>query len=173
MNFGHEGGGGGDAPAYSKKNAYETESAPQNSTHEHEKRGTENRKLKEYICQLEKDLKEYVELSESLKVDNKNKDSELKTLKEEKTVSNQKIEETNLKMSDFKKRYDLIQNENTNIKKELISLLEENNALKKKLSESDSTEKRRLEVLKTFNDELKILEDCVRQEERKKSKILE
>lgn len=135
-------------------------------------RGAENRKLKEYIKQLEDQLQ-----AKETELDESKKEFAKELRKKEATIESYQKEHNEYvrameKAQNFKKKYDATLQENCSLKEELLAAMKENQELVKKLVECTDPEKKRQELMKNFQDEYKLLQDCINDEWEQKTEEL-
>ena len=113
--------------------------------------------------------------NDNLKQELHEKNSVIESSKKEQGELEKKVQEIELlhnKMLNFKKDYDQVKEENIKLKEEIIELIRQKNDLEDQLSTNNNPEVKRVELLKNFQEEYQILEDCINMEWEKKTEEL-
>ncbi|KAJ8675644.1 hypothetical protein QAD02_011430 [Eretmocerus hayati] len=140
-----------------------------------ERRGTENRKLKEYVAQVENQLEETNKKVTDLEKEIGKKNDIINSHDDEKQVLFRKIEKLenyNKSMEEIRRMNENLRRENMAMKGEVAELTDEKTRLKEEVATLNDPKKKRDHVMKTFQEEYKILQDAINAEWKKETDIL-
>ncbi|OXU22815.1 hypothetical protein TSAR_004663 [Trichomalopsis sarcophagae] len=141
---------------------------PENNSIDVNKKITEYNEFQDYVASLKKEIRNLVEENIQLKKEALEKDYKIEVFLKQMNECEALYEE----MSDFRVRYDEIKDENFNLKKEIITFVNDKKLLEEQIAKLNDSEVRRNEIKQTFEREYKILQDCINSSWEKKTKEL-
>ncbi|XP_003426404.2 uncharacterized protein LOC100680235 isoform X2 [Nasonia vitripennis] len=141
---------------------------PENNSIDVNKKITEYNELQDYVASLKREIRNLAEETSQLKKEAQEKDYKIEVFLKQMNECEALYEE----MSDFRVRYDEIKDENFNLKKEIITFVNDKKLLEEQIAKLNDSEVRRNEIKQTFETEYKILQDCINSSWEKKTKEL-